>query len=248
MLKELVQYLVGLDKPEIHTEGDFQYTNRPLTLITPPDRSSPVECSTLQAFVDLHDCDVDNVKTIEPVLAHVVSPSEVVLIKVNADDFGRRRIFAIAKFPGGIAQFPFGSWLAPEDFIIKAQSCFQRVKVEEDDGEMAKDLDYVLQCASDIKAESTVANKDDGIAQRVAMQAGVLMSEKVLKPRVNLAPFRTFAEIDQVVSLFIFRAKFEGSNVKLALFEADGGRWRLSAVAAIKAWLAGRLLGVPIIS
>ena len=242
MLKEFVEYLVGLDKPEIHNAGELEYTNRPLTLITPPAKAR-FQCSTLQALADL----VDSVKSGD-VVAHITSPTEVQLVDADCDAWGRRHLFAEAEFPDGIAKFPFGSWLSPEDFIIKAQSCFQRVKVENDDGTMAQDLDYVLKCASDIRAESTVANKDDGLAQRVAMQAGVLMAETVLKPRVNLAPFRTFAEIDQVISLFIFRAKFEGSNVKLALFEADGGRWRLAAVAAIKSWLEGKLSGTAIIA
>jgi hypothetical protein len=246
MLKEFVQYLVGLDKPEIHEAGDLQYTNRPLTLLMPP-LAPHVQCSTLQAIVDLHDCDCEGVKE-EAVMLHIVSPTEVALINANADSYGRREVFAVSTFPDGISKFPFGSWLSPEDFIIKAQSCFQHVKIQQDDGKMAQDLDYVLKIASDIKAESTVANKDDGLAQRVAVQAGVLMSEAVLKPRVNLAPYRTFAEIDQVVSLFIFRAKFEGQNVKLALFEADGGRWKLGVVAAIKEWFGEKLPGVPIIS
>jgi hypothetical protein len=56
------------------------------------------------------------------------------------------------------------------------------------------------------------------------------------------------AEIDQIVSTFIFRARVQNSVVNLALFEGDGGRWRLAAVAAIKAWLASRITASPIIS
>ena len=65
---------------------------------------------------------------------------------------------------------------------------------------------------------------------------------------VNLAPYRTFAEIDQVVSQFVFRARVGSGSANLALFEGDGGRWRLSAVAAIKAWLEGEETGVEVIS
>jgi len=81
------------------------------------------------------------------------------------------------------------------------------------------------------------------------MKAGVtLKAEETLRPIVNLAPYRTFAEIDQVVSRFIFRAQGNENGAKLALFEADGGRWRLDATAAIKSWLSGKFGNSPIIS
>jgi hypothetical protein len=121
--------------------------------------------------------------------------------------------------------------------------------IQSDDGSYAKDLDYVIRAASNIAAESGVTNADDGIAQRVEMRQGVVLKgETTLTPRVNLAPYRTFAEIDQVISTFIFRARPNGNAVTLALFEGDGGRWRLSATAAIKAWLSAQITGSPIIS
>jgi hypothetical protein len=91
--------------------------------------------------------------------------------------------------------------------------------------------------------------EDDGVTQRVNVQSGVVLKTTMpLQPRVSLAPYRTFAEIDQVVSTFIFRARVFNSQVQLAIFEGDGGRWRLAAVAAIKAWLASQIKTSPIIS
>jgi hypothetical protein len=70
-----------------------------------------------------------------------------------------------------------------------------------------------------------------------------LKAEETLRPIVNLAPYRTFSEIDQVVSRFIFRAHADAEGAELALFEADGGRWRLAAVQAIATWLSGGKFG-----
>jgi hypothetical protein len=114
---------------------------------------------------------------------------------------------------------------------------------------MAQDLDYVLKIASAISAGKEQTNSDDGISQTVQMKAGVtLKTTETLRPIVNLAPYRTFAEIDQVLSRFIFRAHGDEEGAQLALFEADGGRWRLGAVAAIRSWLAGRFGDTPVIS
>jgi hypothetical protein len=99
-------------------------------------------------------------------------------------------------------------------------------------------------------SDSAVSNEDDGITQRVAVKQGVtLKADIALQPRVTLAPYRTFAEIDQVLSTFVFRTRVGPSqSPQLALFEADGGRWRINAVASIKSWLTGKVGGSPIIS
>ena len=135
----------------------------------------------------------------------------------------------------------------PETFIIAAQQGFQRVKIEADDGSFMLDLDYILEIASKITAEQSTSNDDDGFSQRVAVKQGIaLKAETILKPMVNLAPFRTFAEIDQVLSQFVFRARVANGGITLTLFEGDGGRWKLGAVAAIKNWFEKKFGANPI--
>jgi len=69
---------------------------------------------------------------------------------------------------------------------------------------------------------------------------------KVPNP-VVLAPFRTFREIAQPESKFVFRMQ---QGPRCALFEADGGAWRLEAMKRSKAYLEEELEGleIPIIS
>lgn len=129
------------------------------------------------------------------------------------------------------------------------QQFFQRVKVENDDGTFARDLDYVLSMASKITGGQTVEHEDDGITQRVAVKQGVMLKvETNLRPIVNLATYRTFLEIDQVLSTFVFRARVQGDAVQLALFEGDGGRWKISAIAAIKIWLEDKMAALSIVA
>jgi hypothetical protein len=248
LIKEAIDRILGLAPPNFHPVGELEYADKNLVLICPPSPKA-VECSTLQGLVDLYNGDLDKAKTSGDLLVHITSPTEVELISRESDVHGRRRVWARAGYPKDCVPFNFGSWMNPESFIISAQASFQRVKIETDLGTYARDLDYVLSIASKISADQTAENEDDGIAQRVAVKSGVtLKAEQVLRPLVNLAPYRTFAEIDQVLSRFVFRARVGGESVHLALFEGDGGRWRLDAVAELKRWLGGKFGTTPIVS
>jgi hypothetical protein len=242
-----INKILTLAPPNIHTVGDLEYTDKRLDLIAPP-LPTFLELSTLQGLVDLLANDFENID-LKEVLLHIDSPTSVCLIAKLSDDYGRRRLVARAGYPQ-LESFKFGVWHKPESFIIAAQQHFQRVKIEAGDGTFLHDLDYVLGIASKITSEHTSENSDDGFTQRVAVKQGVaLKAETILKPMVNLAPYRTFAEIDQVISQFVFRAKYgDDGGALLALFEGDGGRWKISAVAAIKAWLEAEETTVKVIS
>jgi hypothetical protein len=247
MLAEFVTKILTLGTPNIHSVGDLEYSDRELNLIYPPSAKA-VECSTLQGLVDLHEGELDDAKKSGDLLVHITSPTSVSLISRESDDHGRRRVWAKATYPE-CKGFGFGLWMDPENFIISAQQHFQRVKIENEDGTLAKDLDYVLAVASKISAESATDHEDDGFAQRVTVKQGVaLKTETILKPMIQLAPYRTFSEIDQVLSQFVFRARVANGSVALALFEGDGGRWKLGAVASIKEWLQPKFGDVPVIS
>ncbi|MEB9776454.1 hypothetical protein P4K25_31445, partial [Bacillus cereus] len=56
---------------------------------------------------------------------------------------------------------------------------------------------------------------------------------KVPNP-VQLSPYRTFVEVEQPESKFVFRMR-EGA--RCGLFEADGGAWKLEAMNNIKEYL-----------
>lgn len=67
--------------------------------------------------------------------------------------------------------------------------------------------------------------------------------EDVIVPNpVTLRPYRTFLEVEQPESKFIFRIR-EGSDGQpmFKLVEADGGLWKYEAVDAIKKYLTENL-------
>jgi hypothetical protein len=108
----------------------------------------------------------------------------------------------------------------------------------------------ILKIVGNIKEEASNTFADDGITQSVATRAGISRVEIVPVPNpVTLRPYRTFMEIEQPASTFVFRMKSgKGQPPTCALYEADGRMWRLEAIKKIKEWLADKMPGIKIIA
>ena len=122
-----------------------------------------------------------------------------------------------------------------ESFIIAMRSKF----IPNDD------TAYLLDLLSRINKENGVTTSDNGITQTVEARSGVSLKATVaIKPRVTLAPYRTFLEVAQPESEFVLRVSGDGD---IGLFEADGGMWKLTAkrnildffAEALKPYIAG---------
>lgn len=127
-----------------------------------------------------------------------------------------------------------GKFHAIEDFLIGLQTRF----VDSDD------RPRLMALLGNVKHESVKTAVDDGVTQIVQARAGVALVSEVAVPNpVLLAPYRTFRDIVQPTSLFVVRVKagHVGSLPEAGLFEADGGAWRLQAVARIRDWLVEAL-------
>ncbi|MED3469309.1 hypothetical protein P4485_32040, partial [Bacillus thuringiensis] len=74
--------------------------------------------------------------------------------------------------------------------------------------------------------------EDDGVSQAVTVKTGTATRGQAKVPNpVELMPYRTFVEVEQPESRFVFRMR-EGA--RCGLFEADGGAWKLEAMNNIK--------------
>lgn len=85
------------------------------------------------------------------------------------------------------------------------------------------------------------ARRSGGIQKgRYTMTTRELLTDylETVRPIVTLAPYRTFQEVEQPVSQFVFRVDNK-RNVTLA--EADGGMWKLDARRTVKQYLCGQL-------
>ena len=101
--------------------------------------------------------------------------------------------------------------------------------------------------AANITDQQNEQYSDDGVTQQVVIKSGVAHKDNAIVPNpVNLTPYRTFLEVDQPASDFIFRIrKNEGSAPTFKLVAADGGTWKAEAVANVKKYLEEALKDIP---
>ena len=77
-------------------------------------------------------------------------------------------------------------------------------------------------------------------------QALLRKGEAMVPNPVNLCPFRTFIEVGQPASSFVFRMRQNrDEGVECAIFEADGGAWKNAAMENIKEYLQAELKEFP---
>jgi hypothetical protein len=225
MIKEALQYIVNLGKVETKNIGDSIYSTDKLYLVSELVPES-LKVRSLSGLVEYLISGFDKDELSDKKMVHVVSPTEVVAFSSFNRDFKRNDyIQATAMFPS----FQFDRWYDAENFNIKLQSTF--VKNE--------DRDIMLKVVGNIKEENVRHIGDDGISQAVQAKTGVATVSTVKVPNpVVLAPFRTFVEVQQPESEFIFRMQ---NGPQCALFEADGGAWKLQAMRNIKEYLQASL-------
>jgi len=178
-----------------------------------------LKVSTLTGFVDyMKQKERHYYKT----FIHVEDERTVSVVS-DLDSLGERErlITAVADVP----RFEYEYFHGSEELIIALQSKFTQTK----------DRDILLKVIGNIKEENVRNTGDNGFSQAVTMQTGITSVDDVIVPNpVKLAPYRTFLEVEQPTSEFVFRMK---DGPRAALFEADGGVWRNVAIHNIKNYL-----------
>lgn len=226
MIKEALKYIVGLGETQTLSFNGDNYTNREIYRVEGP-LAQAITTTTLTSIVDYIKNNVDDNKMSDRnLLIHIKSPNTVVL-ESDLNKYRRRETYIVAE--ALTPSINFDSFMDAERFNIMLQSSF----VEN------KDRTIVLKVAGNIKDEAVKTYGDDGTSQTVSIKAGVASVADVVVPNpVYLAPYRTFPEVKQPDSRFIFRMK---DGARCALFEADGGAWRNVAMDLIKGYLEEQL-------
>ena len=221
--------LAPVERFEIH---DLEYTSKSLNLTKLPSIAL-VKVITLSSLVALFQNDFENIQDDKSIF-HVTDEKTVEVYDNESNSYGQRTHFATASF-GSAPAFKFDTWLEQEQFIIGLQAHF--VPSLDDDHE------YCRKLASSIELSDKLKVEDNGTHQNVTAKVGMSLTEDVtVKPRVKLSPYRTFREILQPPSEFVLRIrKGARGGPELALFEADGGEWKLDAMEYIHAFLAEKL-------
>ena len=190
------------------------------------DKASAIEAHTLSALVEyIERCDEEFQANM---LIHVVSPKEVRLISALDADRTRENLF-VSK--AEVSEFNFDKWYDQERFMIELQANFQ----------MNDDLAAVMKMAGNIDKKNNANFTDDGVTQVATINVGVAVKADALVPNpVELIPFRTFQEVDQPASKFVFRVG-DKEVPAFKLVEAENNIWKNQAIENVKRFLRDAL-------
>lgn len=232
MTRDALQYIAGLKKAEVIEINGENYTDKEVYRVDRALRAAPVKMGTLTGLLDYLKADIDLMP--DKMIVQVVSPTTVcVLSKLDMD----RKREELVHVEADVPDFNYGQYIGQENFIIALQAKFLN----------SDDRDLLLKFAGTVKDESISEYGDNGITQKATIKTGIsTVSDAIVPNPVTLRPFRTFVEIEQPESGFIFRMRqSEGRGVECAVFEADGGAWRNAAMENIKGYLQTELEDFP---
>jgi hypothetical protein len=226
MLEAFVNKILSLAPVQIIEEDGIKYSTDDIYPIKEP-MPAALNVNTLTGLSDYLENNKDGLKP-EEITIQVDSPTQVHVYTALTAPLRQRATYINANALE--VKHTFGRFIPVQDFIIWLQSSF-----------VADDTTaQILKLVGNITSEAVAQTQDDGRTQNVTVRQGVARREDVdLPPIVQLKPFRTFNEINQPVGAFLLRIE-KGSpeqSPKVALYEADGGAWRMPAMLSIKKWL-----------
>lgn len=228
-----MEYLVELAKPNFETIGGYVYSDKSLERIDYNPKAAKIEMNTLSSLIDYIKANVDEMSG--KMIIHVQSPT---LVQMYSElDYERKREYMV-EVNASVPDFRFNQFSDHEPFCINLQSKFI------DDPETDRAL--LLKFAGTVEAGTVAEYGDDGVTQKATVKTGIASKGEAIVPSpVTLKPFRTFVEVEQPLSNFVFRMKQDRyDGIQCALFEADGGAWKIAAMREIKTYLKEQLEGM----
>lgn len=223
LTRDFIEKIEEMAGPETIYVNDLAYSHKQLYPVMPPSPDT-LQTKSLSSIVDYLKGNIDQCDP-EEILIHVVDEETVTVSSMLFYDRRTREVYMTADAP--LPQLRLNDFIPRESFNVMLQSCFT-----------AKgDRDSVLKVIGNISKQQSggVEVSDDGVTQNVEAKAGTVLKTKATIPNpVNLAPFRTFTEIDQPISPFVLRIN---EDMRVALFTADGGAWKQEAMKNIQAYL-----------
>ncbi len=198
--------------------GKF-YSNQNLHEIKIKNTADEIEFNDLSSLVSMIKIELK--KFNRPLFINIESPTKVSVFTA-LDNEKDREIPYIARYSS--EGFMFGRNYSHEDFVIALRSQF----IQSDD---TKDM---LELLKKVTNAQSVETEDDGITQRVTASQGSSLARTIQSAPIRLlAPYRTFNDVEQPTSEFLFRMK---DSYSFALYEADGGAWKRQAKENIKTY------------
>lgn len=221
-----IEKIVELAAPNTKEIDGRTYTDKRIIPVERP-RVKTLELTTLNSLVKL--IQEESVDYIAPLIVQVSSYDTVeVFAGIQAADRKRENPYCCK---AETIRIQFDQKLGYESMMIALKSKFVQTP----------ELLELVKLLGSITEQNSAQVSDDGFSQNVVVRKGIALKDnKTINPIVKLKPYRTFAEIDQPESEFLLRLS-DGANV--ALYEADGGAWKLEARKRIADYLREALDG-----
>jgi len=224
MDKSAVEKIVELGAPNYHEEYGYTYTDKELEVIKEP-KVSPLTFHTLDGLIYAIRAEYGDFN--RPLLIDVNDEQTVKVFSAISQADRDREVPYLVR--AELVEIPFDCKLDYETMMITLRSKF----VETDE------LLEVVKLLGTIVEENSMTASDDGFTQNVTVRTGIVTKgNAAVKPIVRLKPYRTFIEVDQPESEFLLRLS-EGGRV--ALYEADGGAWKIKARRNVADYLKDNL-------
>lgn len=221
-----IEKIVELAAPNTKEIDGRTYTDKRIIPVERP-RVKTLELTTLNSLVKL--IQEESIDYITPLIVQVSSYDAVeVFAGIQAADRKRENPY---RCKAETIRIQFDQKLDYESMMIALKSKFVQTP----------ELLELVKLLGSITEQNSAQVSDDGFSQNVVVRKGIALKDnKTINPIVKLKPYRTFAEIDQPESEFLLRLS-DGANV--ALYEADGGAWKLEARKRIADYLREALDG-----
>ena len=236
MIKEQIWYFPQfMRKRSCRSKWHRTYCDKELRRYDVNEKASPLTVSTLTALVDYIKGCTEELR--DKMIIQIKSPSEITLISGLDEERNREKLITVE---ADLPHFKANRWVTQDKFTLELQSMFVKTS----------DLEAIMKVAGNIEAKTTANYGDDGVTQKTTIQQGVASRADVIVPNpVSLIPYRTFLEITQPESSFVFRIDGSDNIPEFTLIEADGGLWVNQAKAEIKKYLEKNLkeLGTNIV-
>lgn len=230
-LKEAIKYIADLgaeaEKPQVMEILGKTYVNKSMKECSRMNYPDPLHASTLTSLVD-YIINLSNEISAGRLVVQITSENNVEL-KTELDSEGKR--CCLMKVQPKLPRLCIDQWLDQESFMIMLQSCFM-------ENENRKNL---LKVAGNVESQTVQSYGDDGVTQKATIRSGIASKADVIVPgRVELVPYRTFMEVEQPASEFVFRIK-DDKEPLFKLVEADGGAWKMAAMSHISCYIIEQL-------
>jgi hypothetical protein len=207
-----------------------KYVRGDLTLVSSKiPVQSAIDIHSLAGIVDYLETNMDGIDKNKCMIV-AINHKKVMLVGPNITDLGRRPVYLVAEPDTEIKGFEFDKFIPFESFMIKLLCLF----------EDNPDLREFVKVVSKIKSSDEEKHEDNGVSTTRTTKEGVNTITESSREVVDLRPYRTFRDITQPNSKFIFRIKRDRLELLCALFECDGQN--------IKAFFVEKALGIPVIA